>query len=120
MKLDTLPLALDLLLAALLIGGAAFVLIGSWGLAKLGDFYRRLHGPSKATTLGAGCLLAASALAFGWAGGPGAWSLHELLVALFLALTAPVSAHLLVRAAVADEQRREQAGRAAERQHGPP
>jgi multicomponent K+:H+ antiporter subunit G len=95
--LNTLPLWLDLVLAALLLLGAAFALVGSWGLAKLGDFYRRLHGPSKATTLGVGCVLIASALGFGWAG---SWSLHELLITAFLFVTAPVSAHLLVKAAL--------------------
>lgn len=89
---------LDALLAALVVVGAAFALVGSWGLAKLGDFLKRLHGPTKATTLGVGCVLTAS---IGWfsatRGGP---SLHELLITLFLFLTAPVSAHLLVKAAL--------------------
>jgi multicomponent K+:H+ antiporter subunit G len=92
-----LPLALDLLISVLLVVGAAFALVGSWGLAKLSDFFLRLHGPSKATTLGVGCVLVASALWFGWHGAP---SLHELLITLFLFLTAPVSAHLLIQAAL--------------------
>jgi multicomponent K+:H+ antiporter subunit G len=93
-----LPLWLDLLLAALVLLGTAFALIGSWGLAKLGDFLKRLHGPTKATTLGVGCVLVASALWFSFARGTPSW--HELLIALFLFLTAPVSAHLLVKAAL--------------------
>jgi multicomponent K+:H+ antiporter subunit G len=92
-----LPWLLDLLISALLIVGAVFALIGSWALAKLGDFYKRLHGPSKATTLGVGCVLVGSALWFAFNGQP---SLHELLITLFLFLTAPVSAHLLVLAAL--------------------
>ena len=44
---------LEWLVAALLVGGAGFALVGSIGLLRLGDFYRRLHGPTKATTLGA-------------------------------------------------------------------
>jgi multicomponent K+:H+ antiporter subunit G len=93
----TLPLWLDLVIAALLVVGAAFALVGSFGLARLGDFYQRLHGPSKATTLGVGCVLAASALWFGWRDAP---SLHEVLIAVFLFFTAPVSAHLLTKAAL--------------------
>ena len=58
-----------------------------------------MHGPTKATTLGVGCALIASALWFSVRGGQA--SLHELLVTLFLFLTAPVSAHMLVRAALA-------------------
>lgn len=88
---------LDILIATLLLTGAAFALLGSFGLAKLGDFYRRLHGPTKATTLGVGSLLIASALWFSTRGT--GLSLHELLITLFLMLTAPVSAHQLARAA---------------------
>jgi multicomponent K+:H+ antiporter subunit G len=90
-------LVLEIVVAALLIAGAGFALVGSWGLAKFGDFFKRLHGPSKATTLGVGCLLLASGLWFAAHGSP---SWHELLITLFLFLTAPVSAHLLVKAAL--------------------
>jgi len=55
---------LDAIVAILLILGAAFALVGSYGLAKLGDFAKRLHGPTKATTLGVGSVLAASAVFF--------------------------------------------------------
>lgn len=89
---------LDVLLAALVLVGTTFALIGSWGLAKLSDFFMRLHGPTKATTLGVGCVLIASALWFSLAQGRA--SLHELLITLFLFMTAPVSAHLLVKAAL--------------------
>jgi multicomponent K+:H+ antiporter subunit G len=92
-----LPLWAEVAVAVLLVVGAAFALVGSWGLAKLGDFYKRLHGPSKATTLGVGCVLIASGLAFAVVG---QGSLHELLITLFLLVTAPVSAHLLVKAAL--------------------
>ncbi len=93
-----LPLWLDLLLAALVVAGSGFALIGSWGLAKLKDFLKRLHGPTKATTLGVGCVLIASSLGFSFA--RSSVSLHELLITLFLFLTAPVSAHLLIKAAL--------------------
>jgi multicomponent K+:H+ antiporter subunit G len=86
----------EILVAALLVGGGSFALLGSWALARLGDFYKRLHGPTKATTLGVGSILLASSLWFSLRG-PSV-SLRELLIAVFLALTAPVSAHLLARA----------------------
>jgi multicomponent K+:H+ antiporter subunit G len=91
------PLWAELLIAALALVGAGFTLIGSWGLAKLGDFGKRLHGPTKATTLGVGCVLLASMLWFGLAGAP---SIRELLITVFLFFTAPVSAHLLIKAAM--------------------
>ncbi|MGE5338225.1 MAG: Na+/H+ antiporter subunit G [Gemmatimonadota bacterium] len=97
------PVWIDALVALLLVFGSAFALIGSIGLVRLGDFYRRLHGPTKAVTLGVGCILIASMAAFGF--GTGHASLHELLITLFLFLTAPISAHLLVRAALRLETR---------------
>ena len=96
-----LPLALDLLLAVLLVIGTAFALIGSWGLARLSDFFKRLHGPTKASTLGVGCVLVASMLYFTFRPGSTGASLHELLITLFVFMTAPISAHLLVKAALA-------------------
>ena len=94
---DNLPMWADALAAVLLVIGAAFALVGSIGLARLSDFLKRLHGPSKATTLGVGCVLLASALVAGVAGRA---SFHELLITVFLFLTAPVSAHLLVQLAL--------------------
>jgi multicomponent K+:H+ antiporter subunit G len=95
-----LPVVLDLLVALLLVTGAAFALVGSWGLAKLADFFKRLHGPTKASTLGVGCVLIASMLVFTFGPGASGPSLHELLITLFVFMTAPISAHLLVKAAL--------------------
>jgi multicomponent K+:H+ antiporter subunit G len=91
------PVWLDLLLSALIVVGSFFALVGSIGLVKLSDFLKRLHGPTKASTLGVGCVLLASV---GYFGAAGTATLHELLVTLFVFLTAPVSAHLLVKAAM--------------------
>ena len=98
--LVALPLWADLALSALLVIGAAFALIGSWGLARLSNFYLRIHGPTKTVTLGVGCVLIASTL---WFALQGVLSLHELLITLFLFMTAPVSAHLMIKAALALE-----------------
>lgn len=95
--MSALPAWLDVLAAVLVVVGVAFALIGSLGLAKLSDFARRLHGPTKASTLGVGCVLIASMLYFS---ARGEASLHELLITLFVFLTAPVSAHLLAKAAM--------------------
>lgn len=89
---------LEVVVASLVVIGGLFTLIGSFGLARLPDFYTRLHGPTKATTLGAGALIAASILYFSvFEGTPNP---QELLIIAFLFLTAPVSAHLLARAAL--------------------
>ena len=95
--LSSLPPWADALAGVLIVVGAAFALIGAFGVAKLRTFELRLHGPSKASTLGAGCVLAASALWFGLHGEP---SGRELLVVLFLFCTAPAASQLLVQAAL--------------------
>lgn len=89
---------IDIVISFFLLVGAGFALIGSFALARLPDFFTRLHGPTKATTLGVGGMLIASTLYFSVRAGE--LSLHELLVALFLFTTAPVSAYLLARSAL--------------------
>jgi multicomponent K+:H+ antiporter subunit G len=89
---------LDYFLSFLILTGAIFTFIGSLGLVRLKDFYTRLHGPTKATTLGVGSLLIASVIFFSTRGT--GVSLHELLITLFLFITAPVSAHMLAKAAL--------------------
>ena len=91
-----LPLMLDIVLSALVAAGAAFALVGAWGLAKFRDFLKRLHGPTKASTVGVGAVLLAS---IGYFAAAGRASLHELLITAFVFMTAPVAAHLLVKAA---------------------
>lgn len=95
--MSTLPAWLDVLAAVLVVIGVFFAFVGSLGLAKLSDFLKRLHGPTKASTLGVGCILIASMLTFAAQGTP---SLRELLITLFVFLTAPVSAHMMVKAAL--------------------
>jgi multicomponent K+:H+ antiporter subunit G len=89
---------IEFLVALFLLLGAGFAFIGSLGLARLPDFYMRLHGPTKATTLGVGGMIVGSVLYFSTRGD--GLSLHELLVSLFLFITAPVSAHMLAKAAL--------------------
>ena len=86
----------EILVSIFILVGAFFLLVGSIGLAKLPDLMRRLHGPTKATTLGIGATLISSMLYFALIGG--GLSLHELLITLFLFLTAPVSAHMIAKA----------------------
>ena len=87
-----------ILLSALLLFGTFFVVIGAFGLVKLKDFFRRLHAPTKASTLGVGCILATSVgyhLVLGDDPQP-----RELLITVFLFITAPVSAHMMAKAAL--------------------
>lgn len=88
---------IEIIISVFIIFGGIFTLIGSIGLARLPDFYTRLHGPTKATTLGVGGLLVASMIYFGT---QETISMHELLVTMFLFMTAPVSCHLMAKAAL--------------------
>jgi multicomponent K+:H+ antiporter subunit G len=90
-----LHLLAELLISLLILGGSFFLLVGSIGLARLPSLIQRLHAPTKAATLGAGGLLLASALYF-WLqrGYP---SYHELLIGVFLFLSAPITAHMLAK-----------------------
>ena len=101
------PFLAELLISLLLLAGAGFTLLGSIGLARLPDFFMRLHGPTKATTLGVGAMVIASLLHFSQEEGTG--GLRELAVTLFLFITAPITAHLLSKAALAEERRRRRA-----------
>lgn len=91
-------LAIDIATVGLLVVGCFFVFLGSFSLVKLSSFFHRIHGPTKSSTLGVGCILAASILHRAIHG----TGLHprELLITVFLFLTAPVAAHLMSRAAL--------------------
>lgn len=89
-------IAIEAVISALIVTGGFFLFVGSFGLAKLTDTMRRLHAPTKATTLGIGTLLIASVVYFAWFHGlPTA---HELMISLFLFLTAPVTANMVAKA----------------------
>jgi multicomponent K+:H+ antiporter subunit G len=85
----------EIVVAVLSLLGAGFALIGSWGLVRLPATMERLHGPTKATTLGLGALLLASVVYFRTQ--QGVWTAHELLISLFLFLTAPISANMIAK-----------------------
>ncbi|MEQ3624997.1 MAG: Na+/H+ antiporter subunit G [Celeribacter sp.] len=89
-------LILEILIAICLVIGAIFGLVGSWGLVKLPDTMSRLHAPTKATTLGVGGVLIASMIYF-W-GIEGHASFHELMITIFLFLTAPITANFIAKA----------------------
>lgn len=88
-------LVLELVLAAVLVGGGIFALVGSYGLLRLPQAMQRLHAPTKATTIGVGAALLASSI--GDLPGGGAISWQEWLITIFLLLTAPISALFLAK-----------------------
>jgi multicomponent K+:H+ antiporter subunit G len=83
--------------AAVIVIASFFLLVGALGLVRLPDFYMRLHAPTKASTLGVGGMLIASMLVAATQGRAG---VPELLITLFVFVTAPVSANLMSQAAL--------------------
>lgn len=82
----------------LLVVGGSIVLIGALGLLRLPSFYQRIHGPAITVTLGAGCLLVASMIYFTVLQSRPV--IHEIIISVFLLLTAPIVAMMIMRAAV--------------------
>lgn len=93
-----LPLWATILTALFLLSGAVITAIGSFGLLRLKSFYERVHAPTLGTTLGAGGVLIASMICFSALQNRPV--IHEVLIALFVTLTTPVTLMLLARAAL--------------------
>lgn len=84
-----------LLVAGLLVIGSLFALAAVIGILRLPDFYTRMHAASKAGTVGSGVML----IALGIHADDGAVLARAIAGAVFFLLTAPISAHLLAKAA---------------------
>ena len=92
-------LVFEVIVAAFIVMSGIFGFVGSYGLVKLKTTLQRLHAPTKATTLGVGGVLVASILYF--YAETGKVSVHELLISLFLFLTAPITANFIAKAYMA-------------------
>ena len=88
--------------AILLICGGLLTLVGSLGLLRLRSFYARMHPVTMGATLGTGCVLIASMLVSSAALQRPV--VHELLITVFVLITAPVSAMTLMKAAIRRRQ----------------
>lgn len=100
---ETLPLWLVVPVSLLLVLGGLLTLTGGIGLLRLSNFYQRTHGPSLPGTLGIGSVLVASMLFFSVTGGR--FILHEVLIAMAILLSAPITAMMLNRAAIERDRR---------------
>jgi multicomponent K+:H+ antiporter subunit G len=85
----------EVLISLALVVSGVFGFVGSYGLVKLRHPLQRLHAPTKATTLGVGGVLIASMIYFSVE--TGQISIHELLITLFLLLTAPITANFIAK-----------------------
>ena len=92
------PFWIDALTAGLVVIGAVAALIGSFGLLRLGTFFQRVHAPTLGATVGTWAFTAATVSQVSFAAGQP--HVHVLLLAVLVALTAPVTTVLLMRAAL--------------------
>ncbi len=100
---ESLPWWVAIATAFLLVLGGLITVLGTLGLARLQSFYQRTHGPAITITLGAGCILLASMLYFTVT--QSRLVIHELLISVFVLMTAPVVAMLIMRAGVYRDMR---------------
>lgn len=96
-ELASFPEWAAVLVAILLLAGAAITLAGTIGLVRFKTFYQRVHAPTLGTSLGAICVLLASMLFFSVSGSRPV--LHEVLIMIVVTVTTPVTLMLLARAA---------------------
>jgi len=85
----------DWLATIAVILGVVLCLLSAVGVVRMPDVYMRLQVASKASSLGIALLMLGVALHFGEL----SVTIRALLVLIFLFLTAPVSAHVIGRAA---------------------
>lgn len=104
-----LPWWAEALTAVFVLAGAAFAAIGSFGLVRLPTFFQRIHAPTLGATLGVWCTTAATIVFFSAQGD--SLFLHAILIALFVALTAPVTTIFLMRAALFRERQQQERSR---------
>ena len=94
----------EILASIFLVGGGIFGLVGSVGLVKLPDTMQRLHAPTKAATMGVAGVLIASVIYFPLV--IGKITFHEILIALFILLTAPITANFIAKVYLLNNKRK--------------
>lgn len=93
-----LPIWAALIVGLLVLAGAALTLTGSLGLLRMKTFYDRIHPPTLGSSMGMALIVLGSIICFTVL--QSRLSVHEILIALFVTLTTPVTFMLLARAAL--------------------
>ena len=92
------PLWLQWLIAIFSLLGAAVALLGSWGLLRLKTYYERVHAPAIIATMGCWLIMHATWIYFSVSGQ--GFVMHSVLIAIFVAVTVPITTIFLMRAAL--------------------
>ena len=93
-----LPLWAQILVAALVSLGALIALMGSLGLLRLKSYFERVHAPSIIATMGCWLIMHATWIYFSVSGQ--GFVMHSVLIAIFVAVTVPITTIFLMRAAL--------------------
>ena len=93
-----LPLWAQILVAALVFGGSLIALMGSVGLLRLKSYFERVHAPSIIATMGCWLIMHATWIYFSVSGQ--GFVMHSVLIAIFVAVTVPITTIFLMRAAL--------------------
>ena len=92
------PFWVEAVVSVLLIVSGIAALTGAIGLARLRDYFQRMHPPALAYTLGSWSVTLASVIYF--SANRGQLALHAWVIIILLAITAPITTMLLARAAL--------------------
>lgn len=93
-----LPLWAQMAIAVLVVSGSLIALLGSIGLVRLKSYFERVHAPSIVATLGCWLIMWASVIFFSVS--EHGFAAHPLLIAVFIAVTVPITTIFLMRAAL--------------------
>ena len=93
-----LPLWAQILVAVLVFLGALIALMGSLGLLRLKSYFERVHAPSIIATMGCWLIMHATWIYFSVSGQ--GFVMHSVLIAIFVAVTVPITTIFLMRAAL--------------------
>lgn len=88
----------QIVIAVLVLTGAALALLGSIGLLRLQTFFERVHAPAIIATSACWCILSGCLLFFSMQ--DKAPVLHPVLIAVFIAITVPITTIFLMRASM--------------------
>jgi len=102
--LATSPLWADIATAVLVVVGASFAAVGSFGLLRMPTFYRRIHTPTLGATLGVWSITLATIIFFSTQGY--GLFLHAVLISFFVGLTAPITTIFVMRVALFRDRRK--------------
>jgi len=86
--------ASKILISILLLGGSLLILSGVLGIVRFPDFYCRAHAATKGPTVGIMMIMLGSVIFYALSG---SFASRNVLASVFIMITAPVGAHLLLK-----------------------